>query len=74
MAAPSKEWVSVLSLAERLRVRIRRGHGCLSLVIVVCRQVEVSATGQSLIQRTTTECGVSQAHFTCYSSASSVVN
>jgi hypothetical protein len=34
------------------------GHGCLSLVSVVCCQVEVSATGWSLVQRTPTECGV----------------
>jgi hypothetical protein len=37
-----------------------RGHGCLSLVSVVCCQVEVSATSWSLIQRSPTECGVSQ--------------
>jgi hypothetical protein len=36
-----------------------RGHGCLSLVSVV-RQVEVSATGWSLVQRSPTECGVSK--------------
>jgi hypothetical protein len=35
-----------------------RGHGCLSLVNVVCCQVEVSATGWSLVQRSPTECGV----------------
>ena len=32
-----------------LRVRIPPGHGCVSLVNVVCCQVEVSATGRSLI-------------------------
>jgi len=37
-----------------------QGHGCLSLVIVVCCQV--SATGRSLVQSSSTECGVSQ----CY--------
>jgi hypothetical protein len=31
-----------------------------SLVSVVCCQVEVSATGWSLVQRTPTECGVSK--------------
>jgi hypothetical protein len=41
-------------------VRILWGHGCLSLVSVVCCQVEVSATGWSLIQRSPTECGVSK--------------
>jgi hypothetical protein len=37
-----------------------RGHGCLSVVSVVCCQVEVSATGWSLVQRSPTECGVSE--------------
>ena len=36
-----------------------RRHGCLSLVSVVCRQVEVSASGLSLVQRSPTECDVS---------------
>jgi hypothetical protein len=36
------------------------GHGCLSLVIVVYCQVEVSATSWSLVQRSRTECGVSE--------------
>jgi hypothetical protein len=35
------------------------GHGCLSVVSVVCCQVEVSATGWSLVQRSPTDCGVS---------------
>jgi hypothetical protein len=38
----------------------RRGHGCMSLVSVVCCQVEVSASGWSLVQRSPTECGVSK--------------
>jgi len=32
------------------------GHGCLSLVSVACCQVEVSATGRYLVQRSPTEC------------------
>jgi hypothetical protein len=36
------------------------GHGCLSLVSVVCCQVEVSATSWSLVQRSPTVCGVSK--------------
>jgi hypothetical protein len=36
----------------------RRGHGCLSLVSIVCCWVEVSATGWSLVQRSPTDCGV----------------
>ena len=35
------------------------GHGCLSLVSVVCCHVDISATGRSLVQRSPTECGVS---------------
>ena len=38
----------------------RRGHGCLSLVIVVCCQVDVSAMGRSLVQSSPTDCGVSE--------------
>jgi hypothetical protein len=38
----------------------RWGHGCLSLVIVVCCQIEVSATSWSLVQRSPTECGMSK--------------
>jgi hypothetical protein len=36
------------------------GHGCLSLVSVVCCQVEVSATSWSLVQSSPTDCGVSK--------------
>ena len=39
-----------------LRVRIPPEHGCLSVVNGVCYQVEVSATGRSLVQRNPTEC------------------
>ena len=38
----------------------RQGHRCLSLLSVVCCQVEVSVIGQSLIQRSPTECGASE--------------
>jgi hypothetical protein len=38
----------------------RLGHGCMSVVSVVCCQVEVSATSWSLVQRSPTECGVSK--------------
>jgi hypothetical protein len=34
----------------------RRGHGCLSVVSVVCCQIEISATDRSLVQRSPTEC------------------
>ena len=35
------------------------GHVCLSVVSVVCCQVEVSATDWSLVQRSPTDCGAS---------------
>ena len=35
-------------------------HGCLSLVIVVCCKVDVSAMGRSLVQSSPTDCGVSE--------------
>jgi hypothetical protein len=50
MAVRSKAWVC----------ESHRGHGCLSAVIVMCCQVEVSATSWSLVQRSPTECGVSE--------------
>ena len=34
-----------------------RRHGCLSVVIVVCCQVQISATSWSLVQRSPTDCG-----------------
>jgi hypothetical protein len=36
-----------------------RGHGCMSLVSVVCCQVEASPTSLSLVQRSPTDSGVS---------------
>ena len=46
-------------LGLRVRIEFRGGHGCLSLVSVVCCQVEVTATSQFLIQKSPTDCGVS---------------
>ena len=43
-----------------LRVRIPLGHGCLTVVSVVCCQVEISVTSRSLVQMSPTECGVSE--------------
>jgi len=37
-----------------------RGHGYLSFVIIVCCQVEVSASVLSLVQRSPTDSGVSE--------------
>ena len=41
------------------RFEFRRGRWCLSLVNVVCCQVETSATGWSPVQRSPTACGFS---------------
>ena len=38
----------------------RVGHGCLSVVRVVCCQVVVSTTGRSLVQRSPTEYEISE--------------
>jgi hypothetical protein len=43
-----------------LWVRIPPGHGCLSLVGVVCCHVQVSVPGRSLVEGSPTECGVSE--------------
>jgi hypothetical protein len=59
VAARSKEWVCRPLAYWDCGFESRLGHGCLSLVSVVCCQVEVSATGWSLVQRSPTECGVS---------------
>jgi hypothetical protein len=45
---------------QKNKKKSRRGHGRLSLVSVVCCQVEVSATSWSLVQRSPDECGVSE--------------
>ena len=42
------------------RFESRRGHGFLSVVSVVYLDVEVSASGPSLVWRSPTECGVSE--------------
>ena len=50
------------SAARLLRLWVRippGGHGCLSVVSVVCCQVEASATDWSLVQRIPTDCGAS---------------
>jgi hypothetical protein len=60
VAARSKAWVFGRSLTRIVGSNPTGGHGCLSVVSVVCCQVEVSATGWSLVQRSPTECGVSK--------------
>jgi len=51
--------LAIARLLELL-VRIPRGHGFLSVVIVVCCRIEVSASGLSLVQRSPTDCGASE--------------
>jgi hypothetical protein len=50
-----RRWSVAAPLLE-LRVRLMPGHGCLSFVSVVYCQVEVFASGWSLVQRSATEC------------------
>ena len=52
VAALSKVWAFDRSLFE---FETRRLHGCLSLVSVVCYQVEVPATDRSLVRRSPIE-------------------
>jgi hypothetical protein len=57
VAAQSKAQVSDRSLAANVNSNSVGGMDiCLSLVNVVCCQVEVSATGRSLVQRNHTVC------------------
>ena len=44
LAARSKAWVCGRSLTEIVGFESHREHGCLSVMSVVCYQVEVSAT------------------------------
>jgi hypothetical protein len=59
VAARSKAWICGRSLVGFAGSNPPGRHGCLSFVSVVCCQVEVSATGWSLVQRSPAECGVS---------------
>ena len=59
VAARSMAYVCGRSPAEILGSNYHRRHRCLSVVSVVCCQVEVSATSWSLVQRSPTECGAS---------------
>jgi hypothetical protein len=60
VAVRSKAWVFGRSLTRIVGSNHSGGHGCLSVVSVVSCQVEISATGWSLVQRSPTECGVSE--------------
>jgi hypothetical protein len=60
------QWLRCLRLGSAaarllwLQIRIPPGHGLLSLVSVVCFQIEFSGSGRSLVQRSPTECSVSE--------------
>jgi hypothetical protein len=60
VATRSKAWVCGRSLDGIVGSNPAGSHGCLSLVSVVCFQVNVSATDRCLVQRGPTECGVSE--------------
>ena len=47
-------------LSNKYHGRSRRGHGCLSVVSVMCFQVEVSSTGRSLVQTSPNDYCVSE--------------
>ena len=49
-----------IKFKKKKKFESRQGHGCLSLVSVVCCYVEVSVSDRSLVQRGPTECGVSE--------------
>jgi len=51
-----KAWVCGRLLGWDCAFESRRWYGCRSLVGFMCFQVEVSATGRSLVQRSPTEC------------------
>ena len=57
--AGSKPAEAVGFLRVNKKSSARRRHEYLSVVIVVCCQVEVSATGSPLVQRSPTDCGAS---------------
>ena len=59
VAAQSKSWVRGSSLAGIAVSNPAVRHGCLSVVTVVCCQVEVFATSRSLVQRSLIDCGAS---------------
>jgi len=60
VAARSKAWVCGRSRAGIEGLESHRGHGRLSLGSVVCCQIWVSATGETLVQRSPTDCVVSE--------------
>jgi hypothetical protein len=62
VAPRSKAWVCGLSFAG---IAGSSSTGGMSVVSVVCCQVEVSATDPSLVQRSPADCGVSECVTEC---------
>jgi hypothetical protein len=60
VAVPSKAWVCGRSIVGIADSNLAGVMDVLSLVSVVLCQVEVSATGRSLVQKSPAECGVSE--------------
>jgi hypothetical protein len=60
VAALSKVWVCCRSPAEIAGLNPTGRYGSVSIVNVVCCQVDISATCRSPVQRCLTECGVSE--------------
>ena len=60
VAAPSKAWVCGRSLAGNVGSNPIGSRDICFFFSVLCSQVEVSATGRSLVQRSSTECRVSK--------------
>jgi hypothetical protein len=59
VTARSKAYVCGRSPAEIVGSNLTGGMDVLSVVIVVCCQVEVCATSWSLVQKIPTDCGAS---------------
>jgi hypothetical protein len=60
VAARSKAWICDRSLSWDCGSEFSRENACLSLASVVRCQVGVTVTGRSHVQRSTTECCVSE--------------
>ena len=60
LAVRSNAWVWSRLLAGNEEFESHRVHGCLSVVNVVFCEVEVSTSGWSLVQRSPTDCGMSE--------------
>jgi len=56
VAARSKTWICCRPLGGVAGPNSAGGDGCLSLASVICCQVQVSASGWSLVQRSPTDC------------------